>query len=84
MESCGMWRQARRRLAWALVAWAAALGHWLGWAYSLEHRGADVFLGVWVASLGFLAAQTALLLQVLAALPAGAQLPCVGGQHSGA
>lgn len=79
MKRCGIWGQARRRLAWTLVAWAAALGHWLGWAYYLEHRGADVFLGVWIASLAFLAAHTALLLQVLAALPASAHLSCTEG-----
>ncbi len=60
--------QAQWRVAWAVAAWAAALGLWLAWAYALEHCGAGVFLGVWAASLAFLAAHALLLCQVLAAL----------------
>ena len=66
-------------MAWAAAAWAAALGLWLAWAYALEHCGADAFLGVWAASLAFLAAHTVLLCQVLAALLAHGQHHEQGG-----
>ena len=67
--------QAQRRVAWAAAAWAAALGLWLAWAYALEHCGAGAFLGVWAASLAFLAAHALLLCQILAALIANDEHP---------
>ena len=67
--------QAQRRVAWAAAAWAAALGLWLAWAYALEHCGAGAFLGVWAASLAFLAAHALLLCQILAALMTHSEHP---------
>ena len=55
----------QRGLCFALAGWAAAQLHWLGWAYLLEFQGRPVFLGVWAASLVFLAANAALLVQLL-------------------
>ena len=39
--------------------------HWLAWAYLLEFRGQPVFLAVWAASIVFLAANVALIVQIL-------------------
>ena len=39
--------------------------HWLGWAYLLEFEGRPVFLAVWAASIVFMAANAALLVQLL-------------------
>lgn len=39
--------------------------HWLGWAYMLEFKGRAVYLGVWAASIFFLAANVALIVQLL-------------------
>lgn len=55
------------RLLGAAGALAAAMGHWLGWAYLLEFRGARVHLAVWGASLAFLAAHAWLICELLAA-----------------
>ncbi len=55
----------QRELCFALAGWAAAQLHWLGWAYLLEFQGRPVFLGVWAASIVFLAANAALLIQLL-------------------
>jgi hypothetical protein len=62
---CRVLRQAQQRLARAAAAWAGALGHWLAWAYALEHAGWSVYAGVWAASLAFLGAQAALLCALL-------------------
>ncbi len=56
---------AQKGLVIALGAWAAAQLHWLGWAYLLEFEGRPVFLAVWVASIVFMAANAALLVQLL-------------------
>ena len=55
----------QRGLCFAMAAWATAQLHWLGWAYMLEFQGRPVFLGVWAASIVFLAANAALLVQLL-------------------
>lgn len=47
------------------MAWAAAQLHWLGWAYLLEFKGEAVYLGVWAASIVFLAANVVLIVQLL-------------------
>jgi phosphatidylinositol glycan class M len=60
-----------RALGGAAAAWAAAVGHWLAWAYALEFRGAPVHAGVWAAALLLLGASAALLRALLAALGAG-------------
>lgn len=49
----------------ALAAWALAQLHWLGWAYMLEFKGQAVYLGVWAASIVFLAANVALIVLLL-------------------
>ena len=49
----------------ALVGWVAAQLHWLGWAYLLEFQGRGVYLGVWSAGIVFLAANAALIVQLL-------------------
>jgi len=76
---CCASRQAQRRLAWAAAAWAGALGHWLAWAYALEHAGWSVYVCVWAASLAFLGAQAALLCALLAAQAGGARPRSGGG-----
>ena len=45
--------------------WVVAQLHWLSWAYLLEFQGLSVFLGVWLAGLLFLAANTALICQLM-------------------
>ena len=49
----------------ALGAWTVAQVHWLGWGYSLEMRGADTFMLLWVASAAFAAASAGALAYVL-------------------
>ena len=45
--------------------WVVAQLHWLSWAYLLEFQGMSVFLGIWLAGLFFLAANTALICQLM-------------------
>lgn len=54
-----------RRLQAALGGWVAAQLHWLLWGYLLEFQGLGVFLGLWFASLVFLAANTWLMVTLL-------------------
>ena len=49
----------------AAALWVVAQLHWLGWAYLLEFQGMSVFLGIWLAGLLFLAANTALICQLM-------------------
>lgn len=52
-------------ISMAAALWVVAQLHWLGWAYLLEFQGMSVFLGVWLAGLLFLAANTALICQLM-------------------
>lgn len=62
---CAPWifacHSVQRQLLFVLSAWIVAAAHWLGWAYALEFLGWSVHLPVWIASLGFMAANTWLL-----------------------
>lgn len=53
------------RLAAATLAWVAAMGLWLRWAYLLEFQGASGYLPVWAASLVFLAAHVWVMRELL-------------------
>lgn len=55
----------QRGMLVALGGWAVAQLHWLGWAYLLEFEGRAVYLGVWSAGIVFLAANVALIVQLL-------------------
>ena len=56
---------AQRGALGALAGWAGAQLHWLAWAYMLEFKGRAVYLGVWAASIAFLAANVLLIKQLL-------------------
>jgi hypothetical protein len=58
----------QRPLAMAAAGWAAALAHWLGWAYALEFKGGGVHACLWGAGLLFLGAHVAVLRELVAAL----------------
>lgn len=62
---CALWiltcHPTQRQLLYVLGAWVVAAAHWLGWAYALEFLGWSVHLPVWIASLGFMVANTWLL-----------------------
>ena len=51
---------SRMKLMWkgltCIVVWTTAQLHWLIWAYALEFQGKNVFLGLWIASISFFAA----------------------------
>jgi phosphatidylinositol glycan class M len=49
-----------RPLMIAAAAWAVLQLHWLAWGYAVEFAGRGAFLGLWAASVAFLAANAAL------------------------
>jgi GPI mannosyltransferase 1 subunit M len=49
-----------RPLVLAAAAWAVLQLHWLAWGYAVEFAGRGAFLGLWAASVAFLAANAAL------------------------
>ena len=69
----------QRRLLAVTAAWGAAMAHWLLWAYCLEFLGWRVHLGVWGASLAFLAAHVWLICELLAAWRARQGVAAAGG-----
>jgi len=49
-----------RPLQLAAAAWALLQLHWLAWGYAVEFAGRGAFLGLWAASVAFLAANAGL------------------------
>lgn len=48
-----------------IALWMGAQMHWLMWGYLLEFKGKNVFLQLWIASLLFLGANTAILVMII-------------------
>jgi phosphatidylinositol glycan class M len=66
-----------RPLLLAAVAWALLQLHWLAWGYAVEFAGRGAFLGLWGASVAFLAANA-----LLAAALVRCYRPPSAGGHS--